>query len=261
VMCWYGQNETGQEYYEYWKPGGPGRQTRTGDDYAAQGLLHAGYDQPPVSTDAAGHWYEPTCRFDAPADRITAYRQSHAAVYTEDAAGPPIPDGVDPLVLAQIAFAAMDLPSGEIHWNPSLPGSLATVVNMDTWVWIDDAPTTVSITAGAGTTTATVAATLDGLDLAAPGAKGTHCTDTGVAWTKGATETSCKIVFNRSSANQLPVKPGQTLPTSTLTVTGSWTASWTSNTNPASTPLGKMTVDTTKEIPVAEIQSLVTSGS
>lgn len=41
-VCWYRRGQTGMEYFEYWKPGGPARQSCTLEAYAAQGLLHVG---------------------------------------------------------------------------------------------------------------------------------------------------------------------------------------------------------------------------
>jgi len=259
-VCWYGRGMTGAAYFEYWKPGGVARQSGTLDAYAAQGLLHPGYEA--YATDTAGHWYEGTCRADATADQATAYQASHPPLFVLASQPVPAPQAdVAPAVLAQVAFKAMDLPHGVIRWNPTLEGSGATVVNTDTWVWVEGSPTTVSVTAQVPSGTwAQVDATLDHLDLTAPGADPASCKDTGVAWTKGATSTSCSIVFSHSSANQ-PVKTGQTLPTVTLTATGSWTATWFSSLDPTRTALPPaQDVTTTTEIPVAEIQALVTLG-
>ncbi|NTW40584.1 MAG: hypothetical protein HGA44_11980 [Cellulomonadaceae bacterium] len=249
---------SGFEYFEHWKPGGPARQSPTLDAYAAQGLLHAGYES--YATDTEGHWYEATCRTDAPGAYATDYFLAHPAVWVP--AGVPAPAVeavVDPAVLAQVASDAMDLPTGTIRWNPSLDGSGATVVNMDTWVWVEDAPTTVSVRAEIPGTWAQVDAVLSGLDLTAPGADDAHCPDTGIPWVQGAGSTTCKINFYRSSANQT-VKAGQSWPTATLTATASWTASWTSSQDATPTALPAQTLTATAEIPVAEIQSVVTNG-
>lgn len=257
-LCWYGQGKTGQEYYEYWKPGGVARESGTLDAFAAQGLLHADFES--HATDTEGHWYEATCRYDAPGDQATKYYLFHPAVWVGPADPvPPSDADVDPEVLAQIAFDAMDLPQGTIRWNPTLEGSGATVVNLDTWVWVEGAPTAVSVTAQVPSGTwARVDASMDQLNLTAPGASPVSCADTGVAWTAGATSTSCKIVFTRSTANQ-PIKAGYSVPTSTLTATGSWSASWVSSANPTTpTALPAQDLTSTAEIPVAEIQTLVT---
>jgi hypothetical protein len=240
--CWYGRGETGAAYYEYWKPGGEARKSATLEAFAAQGLLNPGYED--YATDTTGHWYDATCQFDAPVATVSAYLVSHSAVYVPAAgAVPTAPPEVSAAVLAQVAFDAIDLPGGTIRWNPALDGSGATVVNMDTWAQVD--------------------ATLADLQLAAPGADPASCPDTGVPWTKDTTKTSCSIRFFHSSANQL-VKTGQALPTATLTATATatWTASWTSSLDPAThTPLPTQDLTTTAEIPVAEIQSIVTNVS
>ena len=120
------------------------------------------------------------------------------------------------------------------------------------------APTQVSVTAQVGTGTwARVDARLEGLELSAPGADPASCADTGVPWTADATGTSCSIVFFRSSANQ-PVKAGQVWPTATMTATAQWSASWVSSLDPNPTALPTQEIATTAEVPVAEIQALVT---
>ena len=51
---------------------------------------------------------------------------------------------------------------------------------------------------------------------------------------------------------------GQTLPTTTLTATARWTVTWTSSVNPDPQRLDVPPTATTAEVPVAEIQSVVT---
>lgn len=64
--CWLRAGRTGYGYYEYWKPGGEARESRTLDDFAAQGLLHPDYEA--YATDDEGRWYEPHCRFGVDAE-------------------------------------------------------------------------------------------------------------------------------------------------------------------------------------------------
>lgn len=258
-VCWYGRGMSGYAYYEYWKLGGPARESKTLDDFAAQGLLHQGWES--HATDSTGFWYEPSCRFDAPAGTLTDYLASHPAVFVP--AGEPAPPQdaeVDPEVLAQIAAESMDLPQGTIRWNPSLTGSGATIVNAPTWVWVEGAATTVSVTASIPSGTwARVDAALSGLEVRAPGSDGASCPDTGTPWGAG-TASTCTLTFFRSTANQ-PVKGGQSLPTATLTAEARWTASWVSSVNPGTaTALPAQTIATSAEVPVAEVQSVVTSG-
>jgi hypothetical protein len=248
---------TGQEYYEYWKPGGVARESGTLSDYEYQGLLYPDYEA--YATDTTGYWYAPDCRFGAPVDYVQEYRAGHPPVYwTPGAVVPAEQTDVDPRVLAQIAYEFTDLPAGTIGWNPKAGGVGATLVNLDTWVWVAGAPATVSVTASIPSGTwARVDAVLDRVELSAPGADPVTCAEPGIPWSQGATSTPCSIRFTHSSANQ-PVKAGQTLPTSTLTVTAVWTASWTSSANPTPTALPTQEITTTAEIPVAEIQTLVT---
>ncbi|MBO3100603.1 hypothetical protein [Cellulomonas fengjieae] len=253
--CWYGQGMTGFEYYEYWKPGGPARQAPTLDAFAAQGLLHKDFES--HATDTEGHWYEAECRYDIPSDEATRYVLSHPAVWVGPTDTPPATEVVvDPAVLAQVASDAMDLPTGTIRWNPSLAGSGATVVGASTWLWVEDAPTTVTVRAEIPGTWAQVDAVLSGLEASAPGADTVHCPDAGTPWSEGATSTTCAITFLRSTANQ-PVKTGQSQRTTTLTARATWTASWTSSLDATPTPLPSQTLTATAEIPVAEVQSIV----
>ncbi len=257
--CWRGPGWTGMAYYEYWKIGGPAREADTLDDFAYGGGLHEGYEQ--YATDDEGRWWEPTCAFDTPGDIAVEYYRTHPAVYVP-AGDPPPPVEVDvpPEVLAQVAFEAMDLPVGQVHWNPQLPGSGATVINTDTWVWVEEAPITLAVTASVPSGQwARVDAQLEELTVSAPGADPASCPDVGTPWTAGATGTTCSVTFFRSSANQ-PVKPGQSLPTATMTVTTRWGAAWVSFAGGAPTELPDQEMTTTAEIPVAEIQAIVTRG-
>lgn len=256
--CWRSAGPTGYEYYEYWKPGGPARESRTLEEFAAQGLLHKDYEL--YATETEGRWYEPRCRYDIDGETQLAYLTSHPAVFVMPGDPPPPADVViDPRQLVEIAQDEMQLPTGTIHWNPSLKGSGATLVNLETWVWVEGAPETVSVTASVPGVWARVDATLKTMTLSAPenAEEDGTCTDLGTPYSDGMTSSSCYIVFTRSTANQ-DVKPGQTLPTVTLTATTSWAASWVSSTNPNPTPLEVQSVSTTAEVPVAEVQSVVT---
>ncbi len=207
--------------------------------------------------DDAGAWWIPVC--DDPT-RFSAYNAGNDAVYLNP--DQPVPVGqaaVSPEVLAQVAYEAMDLPTGAIRWNPALAGSGATVINLATWVWVEDGPTTVAITASVPGVSATVDATLDHLEVTAPGATPARCAGSGVAWEPGADPSyACLLTFHRSTANQ-PVKAGQELPTATLTATATWTATWTSSLTTGRAPLPDQDLTTVTELPVFEVQTLVTS--
>ncbi len=264
AACGYHRFATGQDYASWWDADGrySGLQDRL--PVEDQFTPWDGYEE--HADDPDGAWWVPQCSdatWSGTREEFVAYRNAYSAahdpVYVEANEAPPVGE-VSPEVLAQVAYEAMDLPSGVIRWTPSLDGQGITVVNTDTWVWVQGAPTSVSVTAQvASGTWARVDAAVVGMELSAPGADASSCPDTGVAWTAGATSTSCSIRFTHSSADQ-PVKDGQSLPTSTLTVGATWAATWVSSLDPTPRPLPDQVITTTAEIPVGEIQTIVTSG-
>lgn len=254
--CWYGPGMTGAAYFEYWKPGGAGRSGMTGDAYAAQGLLHPGFEA--YEGDTEGRWYEATCAVGVPGDEWLAYHREHPPVYVEPGdPAPAVVESVDPAVLAQVAAEHMQLPTGTMRWNPSLAGSGATVVNMETFVWVEDATTEVQVTASVPGVWSQVQARMTGMTVSAPNTTDVTCPDPGTPYTAGMTGSSCEIVFRRSSANQA-VKAGQRYPTVTVTATSTWESTWTSSLDPTPRTLPAQTRTVTAEVPVAEVQSVVT---
>ncbi len=263
AACGYRWFATGQKYASMWTA--DGQFTGLQDDLPQEDRFAPWDGWKGHETDTAGAWWVPQCsdaNWSGTREEFVAYRNAYSAahdpVYVEAGQAPPVGE-VSPEVLAQIAYESMDLPEGVIRWSPSLQGRGLTVVNADTWVWVEGAPTSVAVTAQiASGSWARVDANVVGMELSAPGADAASCADTGTAWSAGATA-SCSIRFTRSSANQ-PVKAGQTLPTSTLTAGATWQATWVSSLDAAPRPLPNQSITTTAEIPVAEIQSVVTSG-
>jgi hypothetical protein len=161
-------------------------------------------------------------------------------------------------VLAQVASEHMRLPEGVVRWNPSLQGSGATLVNMDTFVWVENSTMSVQVTASVPGVWSRVEARMTGMTLSAPShARDAACADTGTPYVKGMKRSSCSVVFHRSTAN-LQVKDGFEHPTVTLTATSTWQATWTSSLDPTPRPLESLERTVTAEIPVAEAQSVVT---
>lgn len=166
---------------------------------------------------------------------------------------PPAPP-VDPEVLAEYAYEVMDLVDPDLDWNPKI-GSLddASLVNLATWLWVDDADAVGerTVTATAGAVSATVTARTDGISVTSP-AGTTEC-DVAAARTSyaaGRSETSaCTLAFGRAS-NGYP----QGFPVEAATA---WEATWTSTTGEGGT-LANKSVGQTTYIPVAESQTLVT---
>ena len=147
----------------------------------------------------------------------------------------------------------MKIPAPTVETNPKVGDRGATLVGMDTWVWATgNTPTSVTATATAGGTTATVTAGSAGLQLSAPDGKAS-CTGFGIAWHSGMAEGSspCTISFNRSSAHL-----GGSTP---LTVKVAYSASY-SGSDGSSGTLPAITTTSTVDLPVAEVQTLTTNG-
>lgn len=257
--CWFERGKSGYEYYEFYKPGGPGRGSDTIEDWVYGGGLHDNFEDYKDIKD--GYWYEVACTAEAAASGYQSeFYVAHPAIWVGPQDPAPVTQvDVDPTILRDIALDYMDLPVGTMHWNPQLRGSGATIVGADTWVWVDDAPTTAMVRAEVPGTWAQIDASLTGLKVSSDGAQqSAECGGTGTPWAAGA-QKSCSIQFSRSTANQ-PVKSGQKLPTWTVTAQSQWAATWTSSDNANPEALTVEPPDpTTAEIPVMEVQSLTTS--
>ena len=201
-----------------------------------------------------GQWYYLNCHRDRASSEEEYIKarddaESRPAVWVPDGEDPPAPE-VDGETLAQAAWDAVDIPTPSIGTNPALGDSGATVVGLDTWVWADgDTPATVSATATAGPVTATVTATASGLSLSAPDST-PHCSGFGTPWQPGMAEGSsdCTIVFGRASAH----RASQTTP---LRTSATYDVSYTA-TDGSSGALDPVTVTSTTELPVTEIQTV-----
>ena len=261
--CWYRWWFTGEEYAAQLNSQTYQRAlAQMPPEYRSQPL--PGWQEHQDEDATAGGWYGPWCREGVDNTFLLDYVRSHPPRYF--AASEPRPDeavDVDPQILAEAAYEAMDLPKGIVRWNPSLQGSGATVVNVPTWVWVEGAARTATVRAQLDSGPwAQVEAVIQDVEVTADGAETTSCgTGLGVPWTtaQDAAGTTCSISFHRSSANQ-PIKAGQTHPTATMTVTTVWSASWTSWLDPTPVDLGTQTTTVTAEVPVAEIQSVVTAS-
>lgn len=258
--CWYGAGRTGQEYYDHWHAQDSPYWSRGDHANFIDPSLHDGYQE--HATETTGRWYEAQCASHVPAAEARAYYDAHPPVYVlPGTPAPPADEGLDPAFLAQVAFEHMELPTGTIRWNPSLDGTGATIVNLPTFIWIENAATEVQVTASVPGVTSTVTARMTTLHLEADGAEDRTCTDTGTPYTPGMRHSDCSIEFYRSSANQKRDKPGTpdtSLPTTTLRATATWDATWTSTLDPTTYQLESQPIVTTAEIPVAEIQTIVT---
>jgi hypothetical protein len=252
------ESSTGREYYEYVESGQFAQDTHR---YFEDGIEpRPGYEK--YKDDDLGHWYGGMCssanwpdQNDMPGwgDFVDQFFAAHPAVYVPADQTPPTPP-VPPELLRDIAINNLTLPDPELDWNPRRTGNQGTLVNLDTWFWLDNAPATLQVHAAAGGNEATVTATFAGMDITAPGEAPLSCAGSGVAYTSGAQTTTCALAFSRASvalgAEATPV-----------TVQTRWTGTWAAN----GVDQGPLTpqpapVTATVDIHVDEVQTLVTSA-
>ncbi|MBI9114552.1 hypothetical protein [Sanguibacter suaedae] len=254
--CWYQAYMTGAEYFAAWEPGGPLHENARlyGGSFKQFTVPHEGHDA--YKDDAEGRWFTYSCdhaprageEWSDASREINALQDAHEnAIFVPAGAEPPMPE-VSVEVLRDVAADEMTLPDPVVGWNPRSETNDATVVGIDTWVWLEDPVTELYVTATAGTNSATVTASFETMTLSAPDTPPTTCTSPGTPWTDGA-RSDCTIAFARSSAN----RPTRTTP---LTITTGWATSWTANGTDQG-PLDTQTTTGQADIPVAEIQTIV----
>ena len=265
--CWYRWWYTGAQYAAFWTGEANQRAlSQMPPQYRTAPL--PGWQDHQAKGEGEGGWYGPWCREGVDGAFVLTYLAAHPPRFFEASEPPPsAAQDVEPRVLAEAAYKAMDLPKGTVRWNPSLAGSGATLVNWETWVWVEGAARTATlrVTLPSGPWVQ-VEAVVERVEVSAPGLADSvddtvRCDDLGVAWTPeaDAAGTTCSVVFERSSANQKK-KPGYEHPTSTMEVTTVWSASWTSWLDATPVDLGTQRTTVSAEVPVAEVQTIVTDA-
>ena len=209
-----------------------------------------------------GTWWRVKCNRDAFEDlgamqaarnRMTPNGAPYLWVPDSENGGKPPAPYISGRTLSTAAWKAVKIPQPTIETNPKVGSQGATLVGMDTWVWATgNTPRSVTVTASAGSTSATVTASSAGLQLSAPDGK-SSCQGFGIAWHSGMPEGSspCTISFNRSSAHL-----GGTTP---LTVSVAYSATYTA-TDGSGGDLPAITATNTINLPVAEVQTLTTNN-
>ncbi|AYY11478.1 hypothetical protein EF847_00805 [Actinobacteria bacterium YIM 96077] len=170
--CFYSRWKTGAEVYEQFinNPIGP-------DNYPQEHDHDRFENWEDYENDDEGYWWTGNCssaRFESDvigefADYVDEWFEENPPMYVEPGDPEPVPD-VPPEVLVEYAHEAMELPEPEVSWNPKRDGDGATLVNIDTWFWLDDGPVELEVHAEAGGNTATVQATLGEISFSAPSA-------------------------------------------------------------------------------------------
>ena len=233
--------------------------TKNNDDEVEK--VYSGYKQSKQDKQP-GSWWHVKCNRDAFDDlgawqaarnRMTPNGAPYLWVPDSENGGKPPAPYISGRALSTAAWKAVKIPQPTIETNPKVGSQGATLVGMDTWVWATgNTPRSVTVTASAGTTSATVTAASAGLQLSAPDGK-PSCQGFGIAWHSGMPEGSspCTISFNRSSAHL-----GGTTP---LTVSVAYSATYTA-TDGSGGDLPAVTATNTINLPVAEVQALTTNS-
>jgi len=230
VPCTYIQSLTGKGYYEWVKNGGAMGRGPDGDPIDP----YPGYEK--YKDDDKGHWYGGMCSSASFGDDLDAFFKysdawfaEHRGVYVPAGGTPPIPP-VPPEILRNVAFDELTVPQPRLDWNPKHQGDAATLVNLDTWVWLTDRTTNyyveASVNSMVGRISARVDADLSGMTVSAPNAHTVTCPDGGVPYAPGATG-QCAITFHKAS-------PGRG--TSPVTARTTWNTTWFSSQDPTRRP-------------------------
>lgn len=248
VPCFLWKSWTGKEYYDGIQDG-----TITGagwDEWADRPWTpYPGYQK--HKDDTEGHWYTPGCSmtdqfedFDDFDSFAQEYFLTYPHTYVEAGETPPVPP-VPPEILLAAAQEAMEVPQPAFEHNPDVAGAFDTLVNFDTWFWLEDPTQTGSVTATAGANSVSVDAELEDVRFSASGTPGSvQCDGTGVPYAPGATS-SCTMRFAR--AGDIDVT-AQTL----------WGATWSYNGQPQGALDEPLRGDFTDTVGVAQSQTLVT---
>jgi hypothetical protein len=259
--CWLEPWQTGTQYYEF---------AHSGRESSAYAGRAASYKPLPeyedYKEDNKGRWYYPQCDMNNWPDQSDlagfdafslSFHEQHKNdgsyfEYFPEAKPLPVPP-VPAELLRDYAVQHLRVPDPELDWNPKIKGTQGTLVNLDTWFWLNNAPQSLNVRAEAGTSWANVTATFGGMDITAPGEKSVPCDGPGPAYVSGAQTTTCSLAFSRSSA-------GLGAEATPVTVKSRWSATW-EGTGHAPEPITLQTApEATVDIRVDEVQTLVTSA-
>ncbi|SDK24669.1 enoyl reductase [Nonomuraea maritima] len=242
--CWYEPSATAQEMYDrFTDPRENARRSAINEESRREFLkqFEEKLGQP-------GHWWVPNYDQNHP-DGPACWGGLELFVFVPPDTTPPA--GITPEQLTQIARASLTVPEHTIKLSPEN----RSFVNLDTWVWLEgvgETRRTVTATIP-GFMSVTVVATLKSITID-PGTTDdraeTHdenCGPSGRPYTKGGTFT-CGVRYLRASIDQ----PGEKY---TLGVSTVWPVEVEGDVTELQ--LAPVTVETTRDIEIGEIQSNV----
>ena len=246
--CWYDQGFSGAEYADYVDSGQQAASEHHHGD--VQEPTYPGYEK--HKKDQDGHWYGGACSSETFGDDLDGFFKyadkwfaGHKTIWVPGGQQPPTPP-VPPEILLMAAQKALTLPEPTFDYNPKENGA-ASLVNLDTWFWLDKDIDTGDVTASAGGNSVTVTATRESVSFTAPTAGSVSCADGGTEWSNGASS-NCVLYFRQASAG------------TPVTSTARWGLSWTANGAPRGNLPG-ITASQTDDVKVIEVQSVVNGAS
>ena len=241
--CWYTESFSGKEYADWIDSGKAAQDAHHHGDAPTE--IYPGYEQ--HKNDADGHWYGGECISTSFGDDMDAFFKysdawfkDHGTVWVPAGGQPPTPP-VPPTVLRDAALQAMKLPEPTFDWNPKANGG-SSVVNLDTWFWLDDNIDNGNVTASAGGNTATVTADRQSVSFSAPTAGAVDCADGGTPWSPDA-KSDC-VLYYREASDGTPT-----------TAAAHWGLSWTFNGAPQGA-LDPIDAQQTENVGVFEVQTI-----
>ncbi|PHP51286.1 hypothetical protein BW737_015380, partial [Actinomyces ruminis] len=191
-VCWYEQDRTGAEVAEWIDSDQAEKEYSVHGNWGGiRSYIESEYpDYDSYADDTEGYWYKPWCDWkyysgDDPMEyqKLAGDFRSNGPVYVPAGESAPAPE-VDGATLAQAAWDSVTIPTATISYNPMYGDVGATIVGMDTWVWATgDTPKEVTVTATAGSTTATITAAASMLTLQPKDGTAT-CTGFGIPWSE-----------------------------------------------------------------------------
>lgn len=161
--------------------------------------------------------------------------------------GQETPSGVSVSTLLEVAQDAFTIPEPEVQQSPEVTDEGgATLVNLDTWFWSDDALESYTITATAGPVSVTLTAENTGYTLTSPfGSEECTYEQFKTKWTpelNGNPDAGCTLAFDQASNGD-----GHE-----VTVSSTWAVTWTATGINGTNTLDPITPSSTITVPVVE---------